>query len=293
MVSIYTNTAANRIVFNLNLITTDIQRVTQRLSSGVRLPSEAPANYAAATSFATRARAFQAADTNIQIGVSALDTADASLQQVSDTYLPRLIELATTAANGLTTDAQRVALDAEFQSIKTTINSLVAATRFNSFSLLDGTAGSFQLQVGPEATTTYTVDFSTDFRTTAAVGEPLANLGASGAGLRLNNQANAQAALTALSGGAPPTVQSEFTSARAQLGAQRPALEGLSDYVQAARIEALDSEIAFIGADMAADASRLIRDQLLSSSGSSALQAASFSAASIVSALGNAVNRSL
>ena len=285
-ISLFTNVAADRAVLNVNRVATDLANVTERLSSGLRLRSEAASGYAVADTFVAKIRSLQGADTNIQMALAALDISDEALATINDELLPQLIDLATQADNGLLTDAQREALDDEFQTIVASIDDLIENTTFNGQSLLDGSYGSVTIQVDAESGSTVTVDFSVDFRTTNA-GGPLGGVD----GLSIDTQANASAALDALTGSAP-AVDVDFTTARIQLSAPYSALDAWASHNSAARIEYAAAHVGIVGADVVAEASQLVRDQLLLDSGASALRAASFSASAIVEVLSSVAGRS-
>jgi flagellin len=284
-ISVYTNVPGDRVVLNVNRVASDLARVTERLSSGLRLRTEAPAAFLLSDRFDATIRGLQGADANIQQALAALDVSDAALATINDELLPELIDLATQASSGLLTDAQRAPLDAEFQAIVQSIDDLIDETRLGGQSLLDGSFGSVTVQVGAQAGSVATVDLSQDFRTTN-VGGPLGGID----GLTIDTQANATAAVDALSGAAP-SVDLDFTAARVMLSAPHSALEGLATYNSAIRFEYSAAQNRIVGADVAAETSRLVRDQLLLDAGASALQAASFSASTIVDVLASVVGR--
>jgi flagellin len=284
-ISLFANVAADRVVLNVNRVSDDLAKVTERLSSGLRLRTEAAAAFVVADQFEAKIRGLRGADSNLQTALAALDISDAALETINDSIV-ELIDLAVQAANGLLTDAQRAPLDAEFQAIVDSIDELIADTTLGGTSLLDGSYGAVTIQVGTGSGSTATVDFSEDFRTTNA-GGPLAGL----AGLAIDTQANASAAVDALTGAAP-AVDLDFTAARALLSAPYTALDKLADSNSALQIEYEAGRMRIVGADLVADASQLIRDQLLLDAGASALRAASFSASAIVEVLSSSVGRS-
>jgi flagellin len=284
-ISLFTNVAAERAVLNVNRVADDLAKVTERLSTGLRLRTESPSGYILADQFEAKIRSLQGADSNIQSAISALDISDAALETIND-QIGELIDLATQGSTGLLTAAQHAALDTEFQAIVDSINELIADTTFAGTSLLDGSRGSVTLQVGSATGISATVDFSVDFRTTNAAG-PLGGIN----GLSVVDQATSSAAVDALTGAAP-AVDLDFTAARAKLSAPYSALDKLATHNSAARIEYEAARINIVGADIVAEASRLIRDQLLLDAGASALQAASFSASRIVDLLASSVGRS-
>ncbi|TAK25393.1 MAG: hypothetical protein EPO26_03205 [Chloroflexota bacterium] len=285
-ISIYSNIAGDRARLYLGRVSADLEKVTTRLASGLRLRSDT-SNYYAADLLESRLRGIQAASNNVQQAVSALTIAESALTSISDEYVGRLIEIAVLAADGLTTNAQRTTLDAEFQQIKTSINDLIAQTTFAGKTLLDGSlAAAVTIQVGADGTATQSIDFTKNFRTDAATG-PLKTVGASGAGLDVLSQVNASNALAELNGVAavPPNAVVAFADARIAIGASLSTFEGFEDQNALAVVDYTDARDTLIAADIAAETSRLVRDQLLVNAGASALAAAQFSAAQIVDVL--------
>ncbi len=292
MVSILTNIAGERARLHLSRVTRDLADTTERLSSGERLRSETT-NFFAADLLELRIRGVAAAAQNIQQGVSALTIADAALTSINDDYLARLVEIAIEAADGLTTDAQRAVLDDEFQQIKTSINGLIDESTFQGRNLLDGSeAAAFTLQTGSDSGTTYSIDFTTNFRTDAAAG-PLSVLGASGAGLDVTSQANASTALDELTGTAavPPNIATAFANARVEITARYPTLSSIAEIAEFIGIELTEARDVLVASDIAAETSRLIRDQLLADAGASALANSGFGPGQVVSALATIVGR--
>jgi len=293
VVSILTNIAGERARFHLSRVTRDLADTTERLSSGELLRSETM-NFFAADLLELRIRGVAAAAENVQKGVSALTIADAALDSINDEYLARLIEIAIEAADGLTTDAQRAILNAEFQQIKTSINSLIDESTFQGRNLLDGSqTAAFTLQTGSASGATYTIDFTTNFRTDAGEGKPLSVLGASGAGLGVASQGDATGALAELTGTAssPPNISVAFANARVKITVQYPTLSSIADIADFIGIELEEARDALVAADIAAETSRLIRDQLLADSGASALANSGFGTEQVVSALATIVGR--
>jgi flagellin-like hook-associated protein FlgL len=137
-------------------------------------------------------------------------------------------------------------------------------------------------QAGPETGQTASIALTSDFRSTSGSG-PLAGL----SGLRVDTQVNAQNALAQL-----PTVQQSFGASSVALTTRAAELTARADYAARAQIESLAAQTAFIGVDVAAETTRLVRDQLLQTSGAAALQAANFSSSAIINLLTASVSRS-
>src|ERR1700746_1143682 len=110
----------------------NLQRTLFRLSSGSRINSGADdaAGLAIADGLRANITALTQSARNANDGVGSLQVADGSLAQVT-TLLNRAVTLATESATGTVSNAQRTALDSEYQSIKAEIDSIGSTTNFN------------------------------------------------------------------------------------------------------------------------------------------------------------------
>ncbi len=104
----------------------------EQLSSGSRINSGAddPAGLAIANGLSANIAALTQSSANATGGIGELQVADGALSQVT-TLLNRAVTLATESATGTVSDEQRIALDNEYQSIKTEINSIGSTTNYN------------------------------------------------------------------------------------------------------------------------------------------------------------------
>ncbi|HWI51656.1 MAG TPA: hypothetical protein VNT01_05900, partial [Symbiobacteriaceae bacterium] len=124
----------------------------ERLSSGLRInrAGDDVAGQAISERMHTQVRSMNQAIRNAQDGISLLQTAEAGLSGVSD-MLQRMRELAVQAANGTYQTADREALQVEMDQLAVEITRVANAAEFNGKRLLDGSLGSLQLQIGPNA----------------------------------------------------------------------------------------------------------------------------------------------
>lgn len=116
----------------LSITNNALQSVLFQLSSGSRINSGADdaAGLAIANGLQANISALTQSANNANDGIGALQVADGSLAQVT-TLLNRAVTLATESANGSVSNAQRSALDAEYQEIQTEINRIGSNTNFN------------------------------------------------------------------------------------------------------------------------------------------------------------------
>lgn len=145
---INTNLAALRTQRSLVAANRELERASERLSSGVRLNHAG--DDAAGSAITSRVRGMGQAVRNANDGISLLQTADGAIEQ-SDQILQRLRELAIQSANGIYTDSDRMSLDAEAQQLTQELDHIAKATTFNARPLLDGSFGRTALQVGESA----------------------------------------------------------------------------------------------------------------------------------------------
>ena len=128
-----------------------LSSVFERLSSGQRInrASDDAAGLSVATSLSASVRQYSKAIGNINDGVSALSIADGALDSLT-AITTRVQELAQQSANGSYSSTQRSALDTEAQALSTEFTRILATTKFNGQSLLDGTFTGIGLQIGIE-----------------------------------------------------------------------------------------------------------------------------------------------
>lgn len=147
--TIGSNIAALKVQRSLNQIDGGLASVFQRLSSGQRInrASDDAAGLAVATGLNTSSRVYSQGVRNFNDGISLLQIADGSLEQLG-TVLVRLQELATQAANGSLSYSQRKALDDEGQSLSDEFARIAQSTQFNDRYLFSSAFGNLRLQGG-------------------------------------------------------------------------------------------------------------------------------------------------
>lgn len=112
----------------------------ERLSSGYKINSskDNPAGFAIAHKMSTQLRGLDRASDNALDGVSAIETAEGALSEVTN-MLQRLRELAVQSANDTYTAQDRESIQEEVEKLQEEIQRLSRDTEFNKQSLLDGT----------------------------------------------------------------------------------------------------------------------------------------------------------
>ena len=131
--SILNNIASIAAQNQLGVTNKNLNTALLQLSTGSRINSGADdaAGLAIADGLQANITALTQSARNANDGVGELQVADGSLAQVT-TLLNRAVTLATESATGTVSDAQRVALDDEYQSIKAEIDRIGAKTNYNA-----------------------------------------------------------------------------------------------------------------------------------------------------------------
>jgi flagellin len=130
----------------------------QQLSSGMRINTAADdaAGYAISQSMTSQINGINQASRNANDGVSLAQTASGALQEVVND-LQTMRDLAVQSLNATNSSTDRADLDAQFQQLKSDIDSVASQTQFNGVNLLDGSFQGASFQVGANAGQTITV----------------------------------------------------------------------------------------------------------------------------------------
>jgi len=144
----------------------------EQLSSGKKLvnASVSPSDLAIATGMQGQIRGYDVAVQNAQDTQNLIQTADSSLNTTTDILL-RQRDIAVRASNEATlTDADRQNLNQEYQSLSQEIDRQAQAASFNTKKLRDGSYGTQEAQVGPNAGAENQVAVEIDESTAGATG---------------------------------------------------------------------------------------------------------------------------
>jgi flagellin len=154
---INTNLSALTAQRNLTRAQTGLEKSIARLSTGMRINGAADdaAGLAISDRLTAQIRGLNQAVRNANDGVSALQTADGALNEVSN-LLQRARELAVQSANDSNSATDRNSLNAEVSSILAELDRLSSTVQFNNRKLLDGTFANAQFQIGANAGETVT-----------------------------------------------------------------------------------------------------------------------------------------
>lgn len=246
----------------LQLTQNSLSKTLQQLSSGSRINSGADdaAGLAIADGLNANITALTQSTRNATDGVGMLQVADGALSQITS-LLNRAVTLATESSTGTVSDSQRTALQAEFGSIKTEIDTIGQKTTYNGQAIFGAAAN----------LTVYMSDSSSAGTTSVSV--TIGQVDASHLGstsLNADNLSTAGAAQTAI--GDINSAIAAVASLRGTLGASSNQLQAASS-VMSNQIQNLTSaEDGIRSADIGQASSDLSKYTILQQTGIAALQ---------------------
>ncbi|NTV52583.1 MAG: flagellin FliC [Candidatus Firestonebacteria bacterium] len=234
----------------MDITTKQVSSSLQKLSTGLRINTAADdaSGLAISEKFRAQINGMQTAKINAQEGISMLQTAEGSLNEVSS-ILQRINTLAVRSANDVTlTNANRVTMDQEVQGLKAELDRIAQNITFNTKVLLDGTL-SGNLQVGAGATA--------DNQITVSIG----SVTAANLGLTATDVTTSANALTAI--GVTNTAIDTVSTTRGSIGVVQNRLQHTITNLDTSVTNTTASESSIRDVDMASEISNLTRLQIL------------------------------
>ncbi len=255
---------------NLTNVSSRLAGNFARLSSGLRIAFAADDAAGLGISERMRAqiRSLNQAGRNTQDGISLVQTADGSLNELNGN-LVRMRELAIQAANGTLNTGDRAILDAEFQALILEIDRVANQTTFNGVNLFDGSTPSLDIQVGSESGETITITLED---VTAAT------LGLTG---DVTTAANASTALNVID-----TAIDSVSAFRGDLGASQNRLMSTFRSISSTSEQLSGAESRIRDVDIAAETADLTRNTILQQAALSVLAQANVQPQLALSLLG-------
>ncbi|MFQ5716140.1 MAG: flagellin [Nitrospinales bacterium] len=256
----------------------------ERIASGVRINRGADdaAGLAISESLRSDIRALRQAGRNANDGVSLINTAEGSLNEVSG-ILIRLRELASQATTGTVGSTERQTIQLEFSALRNEIDRISATSEFNGQKLINGALASsvtssnqILIQVGLDSSANSRINLNKESDLKAVDAATLA--------IDVVAVSTSDAALTAL--GAIDSAISTVTQDRGKLGAvQNRLLRAISNLaISTENLQAAESSIR--DADIAEEVANLTRDQILVATSTAVLAQANLSPQSVLQLLG-------
>ncbi|MEK6556612.1 MAG: flagellin [Bdellovibrionota bacterium] len=146
---INTNTASLNAQRNLRASKLGLDKSLERLSSGFRInrAGDDAAGLAISENLRAQVRGLKQSQRNAQDGVSLVQVAEGSLNEISG-ILIRLRELAVQAASDTIGPVERQFLNVEYDQLVSEVDRIADGTEFNGTLLLSGTGSILDFQVG-------------------------------------------------------------------------------------------------------------------------------------------------
>jgi flagellin len=258
----------------LSVNSANLSKTLFRLSSGSRINSGADdaAGLAIADGLHANVTALNQSARNANDGVGQLQVADGALAQVTS-LLNRGVTLATEASTGTVTDAQRVALNAEFTSIKAEVDRIGTSTTFNGTAVFSATTTSVYLS---DSGTSSSIGTTTGTLSQSSIGDGNGNTKDIHSDT-LSSASAAQTSLTDLN-----SAIANVASLRGTIGANINRLNAASTVITAQVQNLSAAEDGIRGANIAEEVANLSKFQILNSTGISALSQANQSQQSVL-----------
>lgn len=165
MLSLHTNAASLITQSALGNAQKALSTSMARLGTGYRINSamDDAAGLQIATRLEAQTRGMAVAMRNTQNGISLLQTAEGAFTEVTNILL-RMKDLATQAADASSSDADRTALQAEYDALGLELKNIMNNTTFGGQKLLVGgtlaTTGGISFQIGATSSETMAVDLT-------------------------------------------------------------------------------------------------------------------------------------
>jgi flagellin len=281
MLSLHTNAASlsaqNAISRNQSALSTSMTR----LSTGYRINSamDDAAGLQIATRLKTQTSGMAVAMRNTQNATSMLQTAEGSLDEVTN-MLTRMKDLATQAADGSSTAADQTAMQTEFDALGRELNNVMNKTSYGGQQLFVGAAstlgaGPVTFQTGAAATETMSVDLSATFGSggatidaalQAAIGTYAAPAPAT-VGSELTAAGGATAAITALS-----NAIDQVAGGRSEIGAAANRLDHVYNNLANISTNTKNATGRLMDVDFASESSNMTSNQMLLQAGTAMLK---------------------
>jgi flagellin len=147
---------------------TELARTLNRLSSGLRISqaSDDAAGLAVAARMESQIRGLNQGVRNTNDVISTVMGAESQLNQLTE-LLQRARELSLQAANGTNVGSDRIALNGELQQVLSEFDRIAASTSINGQTLLNGTLGATDYQIGANAGDRLSFNWNFNMRSSA------------------------------------------------------------------------------------------------------------------------------
>lgn len=280
MLSLHTNVASLSAQAALGSTNKALSASLSALSTGFRVNSamDDAAGLQIATRLDAQTRGMAVAQRNTQNGISMMQTAEGSFNEVTS-ILQRMKDLATQGADATSTLTDRTAMQAEFDSLGKEMGNIMKNTSFGGSQLFsngtttDGSLGllssaTLTFQIGASAGEKMVVDSATQLTATAtALAAAATTYAAAGPGAEFLTNASANTIITTLNTAldAVGTMRSVLGAASNRLDHVYNNLANMSQNTQAAKGRIMD-------VDYASETAKMSTKQMLMQAGTSMLK---------------------
>jgi len=280
-ISVNTNLTALTAQKSLSKSTTNLQNSLERLSSGYKINSskDDAAGMAVSTKLNYKNSSLAVAKNNAQMGVSLLDTAE-SIMGTIQSNLQRIRDLTEQAANGTYGSDSMTAILKEVQSRVNEITRLASSIEFNGKYLLDGSiTEGINLQIGIENSDTSVIKLSPDLFKDASA-KTLLKLSSEDVSDKYENDTTARAFLNDID-----NAIANISNRVAEVGGIQQRLVTVLDANTAISASVTNAVSSIQDADIAAESTIYIKQQILQQISTSMLSSANQSSALALSLL--------
>lgn len=245
--------------------TNGLSQSLERLSSGYKInhAGDDAAGLALSESLRSQVRGTDQAIDNIQDGINMLQIAEGGLEIIGDS-LQRIRELTVQSANATYGAAERQSMLNEIQERIKEISRISKTATYNGIALLDSTASSIVLQIGPDSSATSTLDIRDAFGIINST-----TLGITLDGVTGENWTPEE--MRAYMDTIDQAI-SDVVSARSMIGAYQNRVEAAQDNLTIMQENLQASESRIRDTDVAEEASTLARYQILQQASTSVLK---------------------
>jgi flagellin len=278
--SIRTNVAAISSINSLGRTQGNLSNSLERISSGLRINRAADdaAGLGVATRMESDNTSLQQAMRNTNDGISMVQTAESSLEQLTN-ILIRFRELSVQAANETYSSDDRTMIQTEMGQLKSEYNRITSTSSFNEQSLLDATV-SISIQVGTDTASTNQISFAlSSFATSGGA------ISAVSAVLNTNFANSAQVTVAAANLTNLDTAITALSTRRATIGAIQNRFENALAEASSLSQNLSASQSQILDVDYASESANMTRFQIQQQAGVAALAQAKAMPQSIISLL--------
>ena len=263
-----------------------MQKTMESLSTGSRInrASDDAAGLSVRENMTSQINGLNAAVRNANDAINMLQTADGSLNEVSD-LMQRMRELGTLAQNDTYSTAQKTSMDNEYQALSSEIDRIRSNTQWNKMSVLTGSGG----EVGTTGKFTYQIGANAAQQITVTIGNQGVTSGAGPAaaaeftGLSSTNITTGTTAALAVS--ALDVAISQLNANRSAIGAGINRLEHAINNLTNVAQNATDSRSRVTDTDYSKATSDLAKQQIIAQAATAILAQANQQPQSVLSLL--------